>query len=29
VLVVVASRMAYEHVGAASSMFAFTRRAAP
>jgi uncharacterized membrane protein YfcA len=29
VLLVVASRMAYEHVGAASSMFAFTRRAAP
>ena len=29
VLLVVASRMAYEHVGAASSMFAFTRRAVP
>ena len=29
VLLVVASRMAYEHVGGASSMFAFTRRAVP
>jgi uncharacterized membrane protein YfcA len=29
VLLVVAVRMAYEHVGAASSMFAFTRRAVP
>ena len=29
VLLVVASRMAYEHVGSASSMFAFTRRAVP
>jgi len=29
VLLVVASRMAYEHAGTASSMFAFTRRAVP
>jgi len=29
VLLVVASRMAYEHASAASSMFAFTRRAVP
>jgi uncharacterized membrane protein YfcA len=29
VLVVVAGRMAYEHAGAASSMFAFTRKAVP